>query len=64
MVEHLMSFKGNEIQVNQHIRDPKSIVSDDETVLHEEEAVWIGLLIATQALNSNKITNLVPLEYH
>jgi hypothetical protein len=39
MVEHPMSFEGNEIQVKQHICDPESIVSYDETVLDDEEAV-------------------------
>jgi hypothetical protein len=39
MVEHSMSFEGNEIQVKQHICDPESIVSYDETLLDEEETV-------------------------
>jgi hypothetical protein len=43
-MEHLMSFKGNEIQVKQHLCDPESIISYDETLLDEEEMVWIGSL--------------------
>jgi hypothetical protein len=39
MVEHPMSFEGNEIQVKQHICDPESIISYDETVLDDEGAV-------------------------
>jgi hypothetical protein len=39
LVQHLISFKGNEIQVKQHIWDPESIVSYDETLLDEEETV-------------------------
>jgi hypothetical protein len=38
-VEHPLSFKGNGIQVKQHICDPESIISCDETVLDDEETV-------------------------
>jgi hypothetical protein len=59
-----MSFEGNEIQVKQHICDPESIVSYDETLLDDEEAVWIGSLTATQAPNTEQITEIVLKEYH
>jgi hypothetical protein len=39
MVEHLMSFKGNGIQVKQQICDPESIISYDEIVWDVVEAV-------------------------
>jgi hypothetical protein len=39
LVEHSMSFKGNEIQVKQHLCDPESIILYDETILDEEEMV-------------------------
>jgi hypothetical protein len=39
LVEHRMSFEGNEIQVKQHLCDPESIVSYDETLLDDEETV-------------------------
>jgi hypothetical protein len=39
MVEHPMSFEANEIQVKQHIYDPESIISYDETVLDDKEVV-------------------------
>jgi hypothetical protein len=42
MVKHPMSFEGNEIQVKQHICNAESIILYDETVLDDEEAVWIG----------------------
>jgi hypothetical protein len=38
-VEHPISFRGNEIQVQQHICDPESIVSYDEILLDEEKVV-------------------------
>jgi NADPH-dependent glutamate synthase beta subunit-like oxidoreductase len=61
MVEHLMSFEGNEIQVKQHLCDPESIISYNETVLDEEEAVWIGSLTATKAPDSDELkTRRVP----
>jgi hypothetical protein len=64
MVEHSMSFEGNEIQVKQHICDPESIISYDETLLDEEETVWIESLTATKAPNTYKLKNMVPEEYH
>jgi hypothetical protein len=39
MVEHSMSFKGNNIQVKPHICDPESIISHNETLLDDEEVV-------------------------
>jgi hypothetical protein len=39
MVEYPMSFKGNKIQVKQHICDPESIISYDETIWENEEMV-------------------------
>jgi hypothetical protein len=39
MVKHLMSFEGNEIQVKQHLCNPESIISFDETLLNDEETV-------------------------
>jgi hypothetical protein len=47
LVEHPMSFEGNEIQVKQHLCDPESIISYNETLLDDEEVVWIGSLTAT-----------------
>jgi N-dimethylarginine dimethylaminohydrolase len=64
LVEHLMSFEGNMIQVKQHHCDPESIISYDDTLLDEEEAVWIGSLNATQAPNIEQIKEIVPHEYH
>jgi hypothetical protein len=48
MVEHPISFEGNQIQVKKHICDPELIVSYDKTVLDDEGIVWIGSFIATQ----------------
>jgi hypothetical protein len=59
-----MSFKGNEIQVKQHICNPESIVSYDETVLDDKEMVWIRSLITTKAPEIDQLMNLVPEEYH
>jgi hypothetical protein len=39
MVEHSMSFKGNDIQVKQHICNPESIILYDKTVLDDEGVV-------------------------
>jgi hypothetical protein len=39
MVEHSMSFEGNEIQVKQHICDPELIILYNETILDDEETV-------------------------
>jgi hypothetical protein len=64
LVEHPMSFEGNEIQVKQHLCDPEWIISYDETLLDDEEAVWIGSLTATQAPNTEQIKEIVPEEYH
>jgi hypothetical protein len=64
LVEHPMSFEGNEIQVKQHLCDPESIISYDETVLDDEETVWIGSLTATQAPNMEQIKEIVLEEYH
>jgi hypothetical protein len=64
MVEYLIGFEGNEIQVKQDICDPESIVSYDETILDDEEVLLIGPLTATQALNSDELKELVPSEYH
>jgi hypothetical protein len=63
-VEHLISFEGNEIQVKQHLCHPESIISYDETVLDDEDMVWIGSLTATQAPDTNELKKLVPEEYH
>jgi hypothetical protein len=64
MVEYPMSFEGNEIQVKQHICDPESIISYDETILDDEEAIWVGSLPTTKARNTNELKNLVLEEYH
>jgi hypothetical protein len=64
MVEHLMSFKGNEIQVKQHFCDPESIISYDETILDEKETVWVGSLTATKAPETEQLKEVVPEEYH
>jgi hypothetical protein len=64
MVKHPMSFKGNTIQVKQHICDPKSIISYNETILDKEEAVWIGSLTATKVPDMEKIKKLVPRQYY
>jgi hypothetical protein len=64
MVEHAMSFEGNEIQVQQHLCNPESIVSYDETLLDDMEMVWVGSLTATKALNSEELKKMVPDEYH
>jgi hypothetical protein len=39
MVEHSMSFKGNEIQVKHLFYDPELIISYDKTVWDDEEAM-------------------------
>jgi hypothetical protein len=59
MVEHLITFKGNEIEVKQYICNPKSIILYDETLLDEEPMVWTGSLIATKVPNSEEIKELV-----
>jgi hypothetical protein len=59
-----MSFEGNEIQVKQHHCDPESIVSYDETLLDNEETVWIGSLTPTKAPDTEQIKEIVPGEYH
>jgi hypothetical protein len=64
LVEQPMSFEGNEIQVKQHLWDPESIISYDETLVDDEEVVWIGLLTATQAPNTEQIKEIVSEEYH
>jgi hypothetical protein len=64
MVEHAMSFERNEIQVKEHICDPELIISYNETLLEDEETVRIGSLTTTKALNTNKLKNMVPDEYH
>jgi hypothetical protein len=64
MVEHPMSFEGNEIQVKQHLCDPESIISYDETLLDEEETVWVGSLTATKAPNTEQLKEVVPDEHH
>jgi hypothetical protein len=64
MVEHSMSFEGNEIQVKKHICDPESIISYDETLLDDEETVWIGSLTATKVPDMNELTNMVPDKYN
>jgi hypothetical protein len=64
MVEHPMSFEGNERQVKQYFCDPESIISYDETLLDEEEMIWIGLLTTTKAPDMNDLKNMVPDEYH
>jgi hypothetical protein len=64
LVEHSMSFEGNEIQVKQHHCDPESIISYNETLLDEEETVWIASLTVTQAPKPEQIKELVPDEYH
>jgi hypothetical protein len=63
-MKHPMSFEGNEIQVKQHICDPESIISYDETLLDEEEMVWIESLTTTQASNTEQIKEIVLNEYH
>jgi hypothetical protein len=64
MVEYPMSFEENEIQVKQQICDPESIISYDETVLDEEEVVWIASLTATKAPDFDELTEMVLEEYH
>jgi hypothetical protein len=64
MVKHLMSFEGNEIQVKQQICDPESIISYNEIILDDKEAVWIGSLTAIPASNPDELKELVPPEYH
>jgi hypothetical protein len=39
MVEHPMSFEGNEIHVKKHICNAESIISYDKTVLDDEGVV-------------------------
>jgi uncharacterized HAD superfamily protein len=50
--------------VKQHIYDPESIISYDETVLDDKEVVWIGSLTATKAPNTHDLKNMVLEEYH
>jgi hypothetical protein len=64
MVEHPMSFEGNEIQVKQPLFDPESIISYDETVLDDEETVWVGSLTATKGPDTKELKKVVPDEYH
>jgi hypothetical protein len=64
MMKHPMSFKGNEIQIKEHICDLESIISYDKTLLKEEEMVWIGSLTATKAPDMNDLKIIVPKEYH
>jgi hypothetical protein len=64
MVEHSMSFEGNEIQVKQHFCDPEAIISYDETILAEEETLWVGSLTATKAPDTKELKTMVPKEYH
>jgi hypothetical protein len=59
-----MSFEGNEIQVKQYLCYPESIISYDETVLDEEEAVWIEYLTTTKAPDADELENVVPKECH
>jgi hypothetical protein len=59
-----MSFEGNEIQVKQHFCNPESIMSYDETLLDEEETVWVGSLAVTKAPNTENLKEMVPNEYH
>jgi hypothetical protein len=63
MVEHLMSFEGNEIHVKQHICNPESIISYDEMVLDDEGVVWIGLLTTTNTPEKKELETIVPEEY-
>jgi hypothetical protein len=58
-VEHPISFKGNEIQVKQHICDPESIISYDKTVLDDEESVWIESLTTTKVLDLDDLKEMV-----
>jgi hypothetical protein len=64
MVEHPMSFEGNEIHVKQHLCDPESIISYDETLLDGEEMVWVGSLTATKAPDTKQLKEVVQEEYH
>jgi hypothetical protein len=64
LVKHLMSFEGNEIQVKQHLCDPESIVTYDETLLDDEDTVWIGSLTAIKAPNPDQLKELVLEEYY
>jgi hypothetical protein len=64
LMEHPMSFEGNDIQVKQYHCNPESIISYDETILDEEEAVWVGSLTVTQALKTEQIKEIVLEEYH
>jgi hypothetical protein len=49
--------------VQQHICNPKSIISHDESVL-DEDRVWVGFLMATKAPDSEEIKELVSQDYH
>jgi hypothetical protein len=49
--------------VKQDICDPESIISYNETLLNEEERVWIGSLTTTKAPTKEEITKLVPEKY-
>jgi hypothetical protein len=62
MVEHSRSFEGNGIQVKQHHCDPKSIISYNDSLLDEEEAVWVRSLTATKAPETEELKELVPEE--
>jgi hypothetical protein len=64
MEEHSMSFKGNEIQVKPHICDRKSIILYDETLLDNEEMIWIGSLTTTNAPEQKELEIMVSEEYH
>ena len=64
MVEHSMSFKGNEIQVKQHLCDPELIISYNETLLDEEEAVLVRSLTAMKAPETEGFKVLVLRENH
>jgi hypothetical protein len=50
--------------VKQHICDHESLISYDETLLYEEETVWIESSTAIKALNNNQLMELVPEEYY
>jgi hypothetical protein len=64
MVEHPMSFEGNGVQVKQRYCDPEAIISYEDSLLDEEEAVWVGSLTATKAFTIEELKEFVPREYH
>jgi hypothetical protein len=59
-----MSFKGNKIQVKHYMCNPESIISYNETLLDEQDMVWVGLLTTTKDSDIEEIEELISNEYH